>query len=178
MRVWNVGIEDIKQMYNSKVYTIPTGTIVDLNEDLVAFLLSKPEVRGKGLVQVKDGDSKEARYKEGRLNIYNRAMRIYNDFERHCEERGDLNKAPLKPHKEILDAKRIVDEYEKWQADGEIVQPEIRDEKIGEIKVYMCPICNKEFKERVAYFGHMRSHEKEKDVNIGKPNDTGQGKDK
>jgi hypothetical protein len=176
MKVWNISDVEIKQMYNSKIFIIPANTMVDLGDDLVAFLLSKPEIRGKGLVQVKDGDSKEARFKEGKLNIYKRASQIYRDYERHCEERGEINKTSMKPHKEILEAKRVMDEYEKWLADGEIVQEAIKDEKIGETKVYMCPICNKEFDVKVAYFGHMRSHEKGKDDTSGTSNkSTGKG---
>lgn len=175
MKIWNVSEGDIKQLYNSKVYIIPSNTIMDVQDDLAAFLLSKPEVKGKGLVQVKDGDSKEARYKEGRLNIYNRASRVYNDFERHCEERGEINKTAMKPHKEILVAKKVMDEYEKWVNEGEPVKQELKDEKIGETKVFMCPVCSKEFQERVAYFGHMRSHEKETN-DTGSVSNKGSGK--
>jgi len=177
MKVWNTGTEEIKQKYNSKVFVIPPNTMAELNDDLVAFLLAKPEVRGRGLVQVKDGDNKEERYRLGRENVYKRALIINEDYDRHCEEREQVRKLPLRPHKEILEAKEIIAGYEKWLDEGKPVPKEIKGEKVGETKVFVCPHCSKEFGDRVAYFGHMRSHEKEKNDDTVNGEDKGKGKD-
>lgn len=177
MHIWSVGDEDITQLYNNLAIVIKAGSIVDVGDECAVFLLNKKELVGKGLVQLKDGDSKEARYKEGRLNIYNWAVGRYEDYKRHCEEREAIKLQPLAPHKEILQHKAKIDAYEKWVNEGEPVSDEFKDVP-GEVeKVFVCPHCSKEVTSRIAYFGHMRTHEKEKNaINIGAVEDTGQGK--
>jgi len=176
MRLWNVGDNEIKQRYNSQAVIIKANSIEVLPDDTAVFLLSKREIRGKGLVQIKDGDNKEEHYAEGRLNIYNWNMQIYGDYEKHCEEREAQRLQALKPHEAVVEAKRIIDEYEKWIEDGKPVKDEIK-ETIGEKKtVYACPYCNKEFDVKVAYFGHLRSHQKEQnDTSAGSNKSEGEG---
>jgi hypothetical protein len=170
MRVWNISDKDISQLYNSKNYCIKANSIVELSDDLATFLLSKKQIRGLGLVQLKDGDSKEERYKQGRLQIFEWATEKYNDFLKHCEEREAQRLQPLAPHKEIKEYKAILDAYQVWEDEGMKVSKELQ-EVVGEKIVFMCPICSKTFPERVSYFGHMKSHDKEKkDVN---PSSTG-----
>ena len=177
MRVWNVGNEDITQLYNNLAIVAKTGRVVEVSDDCAAFLLNKKELIGYGLVQLKDGDSKEERYREGRLNIYNWAVARYEDYKRHCEEREAIKLQPLAPHKAILKFKATIDAYEKWVSEGEPVSEEFKDIPKETEKVFVCPHCSKEFDAKIAYFGHMRSHEKEKNaVNIGATEDTGQGK--
>lgn len=161
MRLWNTGQENIEQFFNRKMVVIPSNTILEVADDLAAFLLRKRELKGKGLVQYKEGSDKEERYKQGRLNVYNWAKEKYHDYEMHCEERKSISLQPLQPHVSIVKYKEIIDNYEKWIEKGQVV-----DEKFGKIAdgrktVYACPYCAKEFDVKVAYFGHLRSHQKE-----------------
>jgi hypothetical protein len=161
MKLWNVGENDIKQLYNSVPIIIKTDSTETIPDDTAVFLLSKREIRGKGLVQIKDGDNKAERYAEGRLNIYNWNTGLYSDYGKHCEEREGQRLQPLKPHEVVVEAKRIIDEYEKWIEEGKPVKEGIK-ETVGEKKtIYACPYCSKEFNMKVAYFGHLRSHQKE-----------------
>lgn len=176
MKIWNVSDNEIWQMYNSKPIIIKENSMVEFSDDVAVFLLSKREIRGQGLVQVKDGDNKEERYNQARLSIYNWNKEIYDNFERHCEEREAQRLQPLKPHEEIVKAKKIIDDYESWVEKGKPVREEIK-ETIGEKKiVYACPYCSKEFDVKVAYFGHLQSHQKEKvNVDIGSVSNKGKG---
>lgn len=176
MKVWLVGEEDVTQLYNNLPIVLKAGSVVEVNDECAAFLLNKKDLIGRGLVQLKEGDSKEARYKEGRLNIYNWALSKYEDYKKHCEEREAVRLQPLNPHKEILKFKAIIDLYEKWVNDGEVVKDEFKDVPKEVEKIYLCPHCGKEATSKIAYFGHMRTHAKESNVNIGATADTGQGK--
>ena len=161
MKVWNAGLELIDQLYNSKRIAINPNQVVDLMEDCAVFMLNKRQLRGMGLVQLKDDDVKENRYLEARENIYNWSKEKWADYEKHCEERGDQNKAFLKPHKEILKYKVAIDDYEKWDAEGRIIPENIKPVVEEKEKVYICPVCMKEFDSRIAFTGHNRSHQKE-----------------
>lgn len=160
MKVWNISENLIKQMYNSKVILIPANSIIELSDDCVVFLLGKKEVRGHGLVQVKDGDNKADRYSQGRDNMYKWSSEIYANYLNHCEERESIKLQPLKPHAPIVQAKQIIDDYEKWVENGRPVKEELK-EVIGEKKVFVCPHCNKEHDSKIAYFGHLRSHKED-----------------
>lgn len=168
MNIWHAGEEEINQLYNNINIIVKAGSIKNYNDDLAVFLLNKRELRGKGLVQLKEGDNREERYVEARRNIYNWAKEKWRDYERHCEEREAQRLQPLKPHKEILKFKIIIDEYEKWEADGFPIPEEIiANKQKTENKVFVCPYCGKEMTERVGYFGHLRSHQKkEEEVNV------------
>ena len=162
-KIWNAGEKEINQFYNNRNIRISANAIVELGDDATVFLLNKKSIRGQGLVQLKDGDSKEERYAQGRKQIYDWAQERYSDYEKHCEERESIRLNPVKPHQAILDFKKIIDDYEKWISEGSKVEAGLK-EIVGEKKVtiYACPHCNKEFDIKVAYFGHLRSHEKEK----------------
>jgi hypothetical protein len=161
MRLWNVGEKDVEQFCNSKPYVIKANSMVDLPDDVVPFLLSRKDLRGKGVVQVREGDNKAEKYEQARINIYNWNRQICNDYNVYCEERKSMNLQPDQPHAAIIEARRIVEEYDKWVENGKPIKEELKD-TIGEKKtVYACPYCNKEFGEKIAYFGHIRSHQKE-----------------
>lgn len=175
MRIWHCGVEDVTQLYNNKAYVIKVGSITEMGDDLAAFLLNKENLRGEGLVQLKDGDSKEDRYKQARKQIFDWATKKWGDYQKHCEERELQNMKALPPHKEIFKWKNRIDEYEKWVIDGERIPEELK-ETIGEKeKIFVCPNCSKEFLNRVAYFGHMRSHQKGENEHISAVNDEGKG---
>ena len=177
MRIWNISNKDITQLYNNLAIVMKAESIVEVSDDCAVFLLNKKELVGKGLVQLKDSDNKEERYKEGRLNMYNWAVEKYTDYKRHCEEREAQRLQPIAPHKEISEHKAIIDDYEAWVAEGEIVRDEFKDVIKEAEKVFACPYCDKEIANRTTYFEHLKTHEKEKDaVNIGATEDTGQGK--
>ena len=171
MKLWFIGDKQVIQLYNNNPLFIKPNSIVEYADDLAVFLLSKKELRGEGLVQLKENDKKEDRYKEARYNQYAWAQEKWADYEKHCEERKEAQKAPYQPHKEILKFKQIIENYEKWEASGFPVIDELKaemQETKNEQKVFVCPYCSKEFSERVAYFGHMRSHNKEElSVNSG-----------
>ena len=175
MRVWNVSEKEIKQFYNNQVVVIAGNTVVEVGDDLAVFLLNKKEVRGWGLVQLKDGDKKEERYAQGRKQIYDWAQEKYADYEKHCEEREEIKGRALKPHQAILDYQKTIEQYDEWVASGSKVKEEFK-EVVGEKRVFACPYCNKEFSERIAYFGHLRSHQKEeKDVNTSPTKNKSEG---
>ena len=178
MKVWNVGKEGINQLYNNLNYIIPAETIKEISDDIGTFLLSKRNIRGVGLVQLKDGDNKEERYKQGRKQIYDWAVEKYADYEKHCEERKGINQAELRPHQAILDYKKTIEEYEKWIEEGSKVVDEFK-EIVGEIKVFVCPECLKEFKTKEEYLQHTVSHRQFKEevvVNTGAITDKSQRK--
>lgn len=176
MRVWNVGSQQIKQLYNNKVVIIKSNEVIDLYDDLAVFLLSKREIRGQGLVQLKDSDSKEGRYKEGRKNIYSWAKEKWADYEKHCEERESQRLQPIKPHKEILPYKKTIDDYEEWVNNGEIVSEELVG-AIGAGKVYVCPHCDMEFVSKEGMLSHLKVHTEEvlNAVNSGSTANKGAG---
>lgn len=178
MRVWNIGTKEINQLYNNLNIIIPPNTIKELPEDTAVFLLSKKNIRGMGLVQLKDGDSKEERYIQGRQQIYEAAISINSDYERHCEELREINKQPLKPHATILKAQKLIKEYDEWIEAGSPVSDDLK-EIVGEAKVmYGCPYCSKDdFPSKNALKGHMLSHSKEgADVNSSTVENKGKGK--
>ena len=166
MRVWNAGSEDIYHLYNNLNYIIKAGEKKDISDDLAIFLLSRRNVRGMGLVPLRDDDNISDRYKEARNNMVAWAREKWGDYEKHCEEREAQKLQPLSPHQEILKYKKIIDEYELWEKEGFDVPDDISVKKDNVGKVYMCPHCDKEFNVKVAYFGHLRSHQKEKEVNV------------
>lgn len=174
MKVWNVSNENIKQLYNSAVIDIKANSTMDLPDDVIVFLLGKKEIRGRGLVQLKEGDKKTNRYAEGRLNIYNWNKQIYGDYERHCEEREAQRLQPVKAHEAVLEAKKIIEDYEKWKSEGSQVAEALK-ETVGQTKVYACPHCVKEFNEKIAYFGHLRSHKEKKDVTVSPASNKSEG---
>ncbi len=115
MKLWNTGENHITQLYNNKAYIIKAGSITEYQDDLVIFMLNKENLRGEGLVQLKDGDSKEERYKQARKQIYDWATKKWGDYQKHCEERELQNMKSLPPHKEILKWKERIDNYELWR---------------------------------------------------------------
>lgn len=175
MRLWHAGTEEINQFYNNIITVIKPNTIQDYPDDLAVFLLNKKEIKGLGLVQLKENDSKEARYKEARLSMFNWATEKYTDYERHSEEREGSGYKPMKPHAPIINYKKIIDDYNEWVEKGMLTDfsQEVNDDKKT---VYACPHCSKEFDVKVAYFGHLRSHQKGEDVNISTAGNTSQGK--
>ncbi len=166
MKLWNVSDKEINQLYNSKNVVIPAGSVKDYNDDLAVFLLSKRPVRGQGLVQLKDNDSKKTRYEEGRLHMFEWATEKYSDYEKHCEERESQRLQPLKPHAEIVEYKKIIDDYNKWLEDGEQFDEGSVNDGIERKVTFACPYCeNKEFPSKEALKGHLMSHQKkERDV--------------
>lgn len=167
MKVWNVGEKDVEQRYNKQVMFIKANSIVEIPDDAAVFLLGKIEVRGQGLVQVKEGDKKEDRYREGRLNIYNWAKVIYENYRKHCEEREAQKRYSLDPHEPVIKAKKIIDEYEEWEKQGRPTAEEMK-ELIGEKKIYACPYCLMETDSKTVYFSHLKTHrEGGTDVNTG-----------
>lgn len=179
MKVWNVGEIEINQQYNGRNIYIKANQVVDVNDDAAVFLLNKKEIVGKGLVQLKDGDDKAGRYRQGRKQIYDWALGKHDDYMKHCEERQEINRPVFRPHQAILEFKKLIEEYEKWQADGEPVKEEYH-EKVGEVKVYLCPICEMEFKDKLVYLSHIPSHNEHQEVgnaiNTGPVADKGKGK--
>jgi len=165
MRVWNTGTIDIKQLYNNKPIIIPAGKEVDVFDDLGVFLLNKRDIRGKGLVQLKDSDDKASRYQQGRYQIFMWATEKNNDYIKHCEERREINQSPIPPHKEILEYQKTIAEYNKWEADGFPMKEEFT-KKPDKNKVYVCPECSAEFVNKDVYFEHMGLHKKELNVNL------------
>lgn len=161
MRVWNVGNELIDQLYNSNRYAINPGQVLDVPEDCGVFMLNKRVIRGMGLVQLKDGDDKEARYIEGRENIYAWSKEKWHDYETHCEERQAQSLQPLKAHKEILKYKVNMDEYEQWDTLGRIIPESIKPIAIEKERVYLCSVCSKEFPSKTAFIEHSKIHHKE-----------------
>ena len=127
MKVWNVSEKEIRQLYNNQAVRIAGNTVVEVGDDLAVFLLNKKEVRGQGLVQLKDGDKKEERYAQGRKQIYDWAQSKYSDYEKHCEEREEIKGRPLKPHQAILDYQKTIEEYDKWVASGSKVKEEFKE---------------------------------------------------
>ena len=177
MRLWNMAAEDISRLYNNQTIIIKSGSIADYNDDLAVFLLGNKEVRGKGLVQLKEDDKKEDRYLQGRENIYQWNREIYDNYERHCEERESQRLQPLKPHEPIIKAKKIIDEYEKWQNEGKPIPKEIGKVERTLTAIYLCPICNEEFSTKELYFAHFSTHQKEEvSVNDISSNSTSSGK--
>lgn len=167
MKLWNVSNKEISQLYNNQGYVIGANEVKELSDDVAVFLLSKREIKGRGLVQLKDTDDKAIRYKEARLNLYSWAKEKYQDYERHCEERQAQSLVALKPHKEISEYKDTIDKYEDWEAKGFPLDGLDLEVKDNRKVVYVCPVCNKEFDLKVAYFGHMRSHQKDENVISG-----------
>jgi hypothetical protein len=166
MRVYNTGDSEIRQLYNNKPVVIPTGKEMDVFDDLGVFLLNKRDIRGFGLVQFKDGDNKADRYKQGRHQIYMWATEKYNDYIKHCEERREINQSPIPPHKEILEYKKTMEAYEKWESEG-FPMPEGFDKKPPKDKIYACPQCSQEFVYKALYFEHLKTHESEENgVNL------------
>lgn len=175
MKVWNVSGQTIKQLYNNRIVIIQPNSAVEFGDDLAVFLLNKKEIRGAGLVQLKETDNREERYKQGRYQIYQYADEKYNDYLRHCEEREAQRLQPLTPHKEIQEWKAKIDEYEKWQKEGEKVDKKLVD-TLGETRVYVCAMCDMEFTSKEGYLKHSKVHEEDKNaINIGAAADTGQG---
>lgn len=176
MKLWNVSEKEIKHLYNSRVYIIKTNSVIDVSDDVGLFLLNRPEVRGSGLVELREGDNKAECYKQGRRQMYLWASGKYDDFLRHCEEREAQRLQPLNPHKEILEYKKIIDGYENWQKEGEPVKEEFK-EIVGEKKIFLCPNCIQEFNSRQEYLDHIPLHNKGViSGNIGVVSNTGQGK--
>lgn len=174
MKVWNISDKVIKQLYNNQAVIIQPNSVIDLPDDAVVFLLNKKEVRGQGLVQLKEGDNKEDRYKEARLNIKNWAQEKYADYERHCEEREEAKGRSLRPHEAILEYEQTIKDYNKWVEDGEVVDVKLKG-VVGEKKIYACAICPEEFSIREEYLEHLDSH-KEKVDDVSRVSDEGEGK--
>lgn len=165
MKVYNVGTDEIRSMYNNKDFVFKPGSVTELPDDVAVFLLSKRQVRGMGLVQLKDSDSKVERYIEGRTNIYNWCKEKWADFEKHGEEREAQKLNALAPHKEILHYKVKIDDYEKWLAEGEKIPVGLGEVKSeNTVTVYGCPYCSKTFDNQTGLKGHLMSHQKGKDV--------------
>ena len=170
MKVWNVSNKDIFKTYNSVSYKIPANSVTELTDDLVVFLLSKREVIGQGLVQYRDGDNKIENYKIARLNMYNWATEKWGDYLKHCEERESQSLLKLAPHKEVLVFKAIIDDYDKWSVEGFPMPKDLEDLKTDD-KVYVCPVCGKEFDSKNLYMAHYNSihlsNKEEVSVDIG-----------
>ena len=175
MRLWNVGEKPIRQMYNSKLVTIEANQVIELADDLAVFLLGKREIRAQGLVQVKSGDSRKERYYQGKLQIYQWATQKYEDYEKHCEEREESKRHPLKPHQAILDYKKIIEEYDKWDQEGKPVGKDLMVEIDGRKVVYPCPDCDREFEDKTEYFKHLESHKEKVNVDTGPVSNAGEG---
>lgn len=174
MKVWNVSEKEIRQLYNNSAVRISGNTVIDVGDDLAVFLLNKKEVRGKGLVQLKDGDKKEERYAQGRKQVYDWAKSKYADYEQHCEERESQSLRAAPPHEAIIEYQKTIEEYDKWVKAGSKVKEEFK-QVVGEIKVYACPYCEKEFEKKIALLGHMRSHQKGSDVNTSSISNKSEG---
>jgi hypothetical protein len=164
MRLWNVGPDEIRSMYNNKDYVFKPNQIVELADDISVFMLSKRQVRGMGLVQLKDSDNKAERYREGRTAIYNWCKEKWSDFEKHGEEREAQKLNALSPHKEIMHYKVKINDYENWLANGEKNPDGMTESKTDATVVYGCPYCSKTFDNQTGLKGHLMSHQKGKDV--------------
>ena len=176
MKIWNVGDKEIKHFYNSRMIIIKPNSAIDVSDDVGLFMLNRPEVRGLGLVELKEGDNKAECYKKGRKQIYLRATSKYNDYLRHCEEREAQRLQPLAPHTEIIEYKNMIDDYDNWVKEGQPIKEEYQ-EIVGERKIFVCPHCSLEFNKREDYFGHLPLHNKENgNADIGVVGNTGQGK--
>ncbi len=167
MRLWSVSDKEINQLYNNRNIVIPAGSVKDYNDDLAVFLLSKRPVRGQGLVQLKDNDSKKDRYAEGRLHIFEWATEKYSDFEHHCEERESQRLQPLRPHAEIVEYKRLIDDYNKWVEEGCQFDEGSVSDGIERKITFACPYCEKDdFVSKEALKGHLMSHQKKEKVDV------------
>lgn len=170
MRLWNMSKEDIRHLYNNQNVIIKAGQVITLADEMAIFLLNRKDIVGMGLVQLKDDDKKEMRYKEARLNQFKWATEKWADYEKHCEEREAQKLQPLKPHPAIAKYKIVIDEYNKWVDEGELIPDGIVEPPEKEKVVCICPYCQKTFDTTNSLKGHLMSH-KEENVNKGSSED-------
>jgi hypothetical protein len=175
MKVWNVSEKQIEQMYNGNIITIGANAVLELSDDMAVWFLSKRDIRGKGLVQFKDGDDSNNRYSEGRTNMFNWANEKYEDYLLHCEEREAQKLQPLAPHAAIKEYKKIMDDYNAWKSLGGISPDSVKNSNFSN-KIYACAECSFETKDKNEYLNHIKTHLGATNVNISPAANTSSGK--